>query len=165
MLLNSKEQLIIDHMNAIAKFFGGWNDEENVNPRLIEERFNILQVYEMRCHTAAEVMTDGAKRSMYFWYSDKNQNVREAEKRIEEWKTYILDQLKCWFADPDKVKERLFVNTDPRGYAFKIQLTQEESATSNIYYDWGKYGILCPDIELRKWKDEQGKEFERYMFN
>lgn len=53
MLLNSKEQLIVDHMNAIAKFFGGWKDEENVNPRLIEERFNILHVYEMRCHTSA----------------------------------------------------------------------------------------------------------------
>ena len=163
MLLNSKEQLIIDHMNAVAKLFGGWQEE--ISPSLILERFYTLETWENRCHTAAEVMTDGEKRSIYFWYSDKNQNVREAEKLIEEWKTYILDQLKCWFVDSNKVEERIFVNTDPRGYAFKIRLTQEESVTSKIYYDWGKYGILCPDIELKSWEDDNDQMISRYMFN
>lgn len=164
MLLNSKEQLIIDHMNSIAKFFGGWKTKD-VDSILIRERFSTLQYKETLCHTAAEVMTDGAKRGIYFWYTDKNQNVREAEKRIVEWENDILKYLTNWFADQDKVRERIFVNTDPRGYAFKIRLTQEESATSNIYMDWGHYGILCPDIKLNKWKNELGEELERYMFN
>lgn len=110
-------------------------------------------------------MTDGAKRGIFFQFDDKNINIREAEARIDAWGIYIRDQLKCWFADPDKVKERLFVNTDPRGYVFKIRLTQEESAASNIYYDWGKYGILCPDIELKSWEDDNDQMISRYMFN
>lgn len=114
MLLNSKEELIIDHMNSIAKFFGGWKTKD-VDSILIRKRFEILQYKETQCHIAAEVMTDGTKRGkLYFFYTDKNQNVREAEGRIVEWENDILKYLTNWFADQDKVRERIFVNTDPR---------------------------------------------------
>ena len=52
MLLYSKEQLIIDHMNSIATLFGGWKTKD-VDSILIGERFNTLQHKEILCHTAA----------------------------------------------------------------------------------------------------------------
>lgn len=40
----------------------------------------------------------------------------------------------------------VFVNTDPRGYALKINLDRENLKCSRLYRDMGGYGILAPDL-------------------
>lgn len=37
---------------------------------------------------------------------------------------------------------RPWLNQDPRGYALKIDLTENE----RLYTDWGGYGILAPEL-------------------
>ena len=165
MLLNSREQLIIDHMNAIAKFFGDWRDT-SINNEVILERWNILQNIEKMAHEAAEVLCDGEPRGKGYYKDNKNANCEIAENRILTYEKQLKNYLRGWLKDPHQdIARLLFVNEDPRGYAFKIRLSQDDRFTSGIYYDWGYNGILCPDIELRKWKDDQGEQMERYMFN
>lgn len=164
MLLNSKEQLIVDHMNAIANFFGGWNCPTVDAPKKdIINTFNLLLSYEQRCHEAAEVLCDGAKRGIYFQSDDKQENVLKAEEKIMQWQYEILRILSMAFKDKDKVKDRFFVNTDPRGYALKITLHYNEG--NGIYFDWGHYGIICPEIELKSWEDDNDQMISRYIFN
>ena len=43
----------------------------------------------------------------------------------------------------------VFINSDPRGYALKINdswVTGYTSKGGQIYRDWGGYGILAPDL-------------------
>lgn len=42
-----------------------------------------------------------------------------------------------------RVPTGFFVNTDPRGYALKIET---EHTPTGIHRDWGGYGILAPDL-------------------
>jgi len=39
----------------------------------------------------------------------------------------------------------IFVNNDPRGYAFKISDTYVKN--KEIFKDWGGYGIIAPDLK------------------
>lgn len=38
--------------------------------------------------------------------------------------------------------ERVWINSDPRGYSLKVDLTPGE----NLYTDWGGLGIIAPDL-------------------
>ena len=42
-----------------------------------------------------------------------------------------------------KLPDGFFVNSDPRGYALKIE---SDNVPSGIYRDWGGYIILAPDF-------------------
>lgn len=39
---------------------------------------------------------------------------------------------------------RLFINSDPRGYALK--LPEKVAKDHDLYRDWGGYGIIAPDL-------------------
>ena len=41
---------------------------------------------------------------------------------------------------------RIFINTDPRGYAIKIE--SEDARTLDITRDLGGYGIIAPDLTV-----------------
>jgi hypothetical protein len=43
----------------------------------------------------------------------------------------------------------VFVNSDPRGYALKIDDTYVREHDLDIYKDWGGYGILAPEFDGR----------------
>ena len=50
---------------------------------------------------------------------------------------------------PHQKKVPIFFNTDPRGYALKINDSYARLLRDNnkpIYTDWGGYGILAPDF-------------------
>ncbi len=45
----------------------------------------------------------------------------------------------------------VFLNQDPRGYALKIdqgwmQANRDQHGVSQLYHDWGGYGIIAPDL-------------------
>lgn len=43
--------------------------------------------------------------------------------------------------------KEVFYNTDPRGYALKIDDGWLRASGHMLYTDWGGYGILAPDFE------------------
>ena len=43
-------------------------------------------------------------------------------------------------------KVPVFINSDPRGYALKIQDTWMREHGAELETDWGGYGILAPEI-------------------
>jgi len=48
---------------------------------------------------------------------------------------------------PELPKDEIKINTDPRGYALKVEDTYMRSAgITDLHRDWGGYGILAPDI-------------------
>jgi hypothetical protein len=42
--------------------------------------------------------------------------------------------------------EPLYLNTDPRGYALKIDDAYMEANNIDLHRDWGGYGIIAPDL-------------------
>lgn len=84
-----------------------------------------LHRIEVKAHRYAEQLCNGPE------ISEKDQEKIEARllKRVNE----ILG------AGP-----AVFINTDPRGYALKIET--EAAKTLDIYKDWGGYGIICPEF-------------------
>ena len=40
----------------------------------------------------------------------------------------------------------LYINSDPRGYALKIQPKDVQAQNLDIPTDWGGYGLLAPDL-------------------
>ena len=46
------------------------------------------------------------------------------------------------------LKIPVFLNYDPRGYAFKIRDDYMRDHQLKLYSDWGGYGILAPDLSL-----------------
>ena len=40
----------------------------------------------------------------------------------------------------------VFVNTDPRGYALKIDEAWMKASWTRLHRDWGGYGIIAPDL-------------------
>ena len=76
-----------------------------------------------------------------------------AHRMAEEMCSYDVDTDK-YLAKLDRIEEkvneilgkgpRVFINTDPRGYALKIEPKSFEKFT--LYSDWGGYGIICPEF-------------------
>lgn len=165
MLINTKEQLIVDHMNAIAKFFGGWKDQ-NTKQEDILTKWDVLVQTEEIARRDAAVLCDGYPRGKGYYNNNPNANCEIAENRLINQEKTIKNVLKTWFKDPNEyICKKLFVNRDPRGYALKLKLATNESYQLGIYTDWGGYGILCPEIELKEWKDDNDQPISRYMFN
>ena len=152
--MKTRLELVTNHMNAIAAFFGGWKDE-NINQQELANRVNILLKLEFDAHQASEVLCDGEGRGKGYYKDNKNANCEIAENRILEIERKVTNYLRIWCADPEnKIRERFFINRDPRGYALKIRITPEENKTFNIYTDWGGYGIIVPKIEHKVITDE-----------
>lgn len=161
--MKSRLELVRNHLNAIAAFFGGWANEDMNNTYIIN-RYQLLLLYEIKLHTAAEVACDGDGRGLSCYTVDKNKNVEKANAFIKQWSDYIIGHLATWCKNSDKVKERCFVNTDPRGYALKIRITHEEIKEFNLYTDWGGYGIIVPCVKSRFVTNEDGTKEEIWYF-
>ena len=71
--------------------------------------------------------------------------MHNAEDEIALSKQSLTEVMTEWFVDEDKFREQFFINTDPRGYALKLNITAIEQAKYDIYRDWGGYGILAPE--------------------
>jgi hypothetical protein len=48
---------------------------------------------------------------------------------------------------PGLPKEAIKINTDPRGYALKIEDSYIRENNIDLHRDWGGYGILAPDFD------------------
>ena len=165
MLLNSKNQLIVDHMNAIANYFGGWK-EENLTQEDILTKWDVLVQTETKARQDACVLCDGSPRGKGYYTNNPNANCEIAENRLIHTENTTKNVLKMWFKDPNEdIRRKFFVNRDPRGYALKLELATNEGHQFGIYTDWGGYGILCPKIELKSWEDDNDQMISRYMFN
>lgn len=78
-------------------------------------------------------------------------NFAASEADMEEYKAKVTASVKEIFGGPDrgKLPPGFFVNGDPRGASLKVS---EEGANTleaqgiNMVRDWGRYGILSPEI-------------------
>lgn len=125
----TKSQRIAKHIENIRAFFPGTKDAD---PATLAAN---LRVLEGQAHQAAE---DYCNDSVYY---NSSQHDKDVERIGRE-----LRKLLGWKAgDP-----RVFVNSDPRGYALKIddgdvyRLFEEKKIS--IERDWGGYGILAPEF-------------------
>ena len=73
-----------------------------------------------------------AHRAAENWCNLENFNYESVETRIEK-------QVKELFRG--KLPQGFFINSDPRGYALKIE---SEFTPEGLQTDWGGYGLLAP---------------------
>ncbi len=76
------------------------------------------------------------------------------EEQWEEFKRSIAERVAMVFGRsprPEHAPPGFFLNTDPRGYALKIDNEKPEGAALiaavKLHTDWGGYGILSPEID------------------
>ena len=62
------------------------------------------------------------------------------EEEQDKKETSILRRIKAILGKGPAV----FINTDPRGYALKIET--ETAKSLDIEKDWGGFGIICPEF-------------------
>lgn len=141
-----------NNLIAIAARYGGFKEEQTDFSMLAKiERVN---EYENKFHRLAEVLCDGEPHGFATMHTismlnssigthQKNENVADAERSIDEWGERIKNELASWYVDEDKFKDEFFINTDPRGYALKLNFGGER--VEGVYTDWGGYGIIAPD--------------------
>lgn len=98
--------------------------------------------------------TDGA-----YLYSKLKPLERKAHKAAERYCNGTVSD-KSYVTKADSVTKRIeklfgilpfgfFINSDPRGYALKINDTETKALRNkgiNLQTDWGGYGLLAPDI-------------------
>ena len=89
-----------------------------------------LHTLESKAHKAAEDYCNGVK------YTGENDWVIFEEKMLFD----LIDLLL-----PENSKA-LVVNSDPRGYALKLDDAYVRENNISIYRDWGGYGILAPEF-------------------
>jgi hypothetical protein len=75
-------------------------------------------------------------------YGNGSINIGQFEK--EEAKTLKLLGKMLWYNKIPDVP--VFFNSDPRGYALKIDNQYVRDNKIKIYRDWGGYGIIAPDL-------------------
>ena len=128
----------IKHLNELARLFGGWyNPKENEGDKIdYKYCWEYLQKMENKTHRLVEIYCgDGSINQ-----AEKSWN---AWKELEELKAIIPNTISRWFNNPEKFKQYLFINLDPRGYSLKLDLPYNTQTT--IHKDWGGYGILAPE--------------------
>ena len=66
------------------------------------------------------------------------------DAQYDKW----YDKRVAWVSEllPNLPKEAIKINTDPRGYALKIEDSYVKEQKLDIHRDWGGYGILAPDF-------------------
>lgn len=64
-------------------------------------------------------------------------NYEEIEPKLNKYKTDIK---KLFNTDKDFV----YINTDPRGYALKVN--EDFFTNANLFTDWGGYKLLAPEL-------------------
>lgn len=133
----------VENLNAIASNYGGWKNGQMPTQCELHGRFMWLRMEELRLNKFAEMACDGGSRELSAEL--KNRNVNFANEVIDISRESIPNVMAKWFNDEKKFREQFFINTDPRGYALKLDLTPEEQRKCNIYRDWGGYGILAPE--------------------
>ena len=69
-------------------------------------------------------------------------NQPDAEAKHERKEASILARVNALLGPGPAV----FINTDPRGYALKIET--EAAKDLDIHKDWGGYGIIAPDFSV-----------------
>lgn len=76
-------------------------------------------------------------------YANGDIDSEQHDKAMERAKR----QVRCVFGELPK---GFYLNSDPRGYALKIDLESIGVSRQNIYTDWGGYGLLAPSFEEYK---------------
>jgi hypothetical protein len=73
----------------------------------------------------------------------------ERPKTGEVWKMEIRSKIgQILGREIGAYKEHgIFINTDPRGYALKLDAVNSATVPDGMYTDWGGYGILAPVID------------------
>lgn len=138
-----KEELsneIFTHLNRIAKLFGGWKKDMTINDyKTIWEQF---QKFENAYEHYSLLKCSSEKYHQY------------AEQKLDEMDNEIPETLCQWFVNPNLFKKYIYLNQDPRGYALKLDTSDNKSSKNKpnelpidgLYTDWGRYIILCPKI-------------------
>ena len=133
----------IENLCHIAANYGGWKNPENPSHSELVGRFMFLRQEELKLNRLAQITCDGGGRHLST--TQKNINMHNAEDEIALSEKSLPEVMAKWFVDEDKFREQFFINTDPRGYALKLNITAVEQAKYDIYRDWGGYGILAPE--------------------
>lgn len=113
------EERVIRHVENLLRIFP---DALSRNPVLLYGR---LRMIEREGSRHAEKMCSD---SDYY-----NSNI----DRLDEISDKIVGKANALLGT-----DRVWLNTDPRGYALKVDLSDEEL----LHTDWGGYGIIAPDF-------------------
>lgn len=117
----NKQEQISRQIAAITRVFGALNVET-------QTAWRIFRRAEKKMRRASE---------MYMSFADYGREHLNVVQR-----SVSRSVLGC-FADPSKIGRALVVNTDPRGYALKIN--GEFARNSGIYTDFGGEMVLAPE--------------------
>lgn len=131
----------VQNLKLIAKLFGGWNIEPD--EKTIRSRFAWLRLKEKRLNFFATAACNGEG---LLYTGTPQENVDAANSGIKLTSRLVKYTMIDWFKDRNKFIDRFFVNTDPRGYALKLNLTREDKQqVPGLYTDFGGYGLIAPE--------------------
>lgn len=108
--------------------------------------YRTLKTLENRAHRNAELYCNGED-----WRNGRLVRAAMTQEEYERRQDAIEQSVKRLFGG--KLPAGFFVNSDPRGYALKIDPGQSyeadyhpEYVPEGLHKDWGGYGILAPEF-------------------
>ena len=108
------------------KQYDALDDRYGIKERNIDTFFRSLRRYEVKI---SRMNVWDCERPNFKWPENFDQKVTE--------------KLAAKFERADLFRKEFFINSDPRGYALKLRL--EENESRQIHRDFGGYGILAPN--------------------
>lgn len=92
--------------------------------------------YECKLHYLAELMCDNER--LYKW----------AEIEAEKVEQQARKNLAKYCRNYKQFGRELYINSDPRGYALKLNIKNAGLAfRCKVDRDWGDYYVLAPDVD------------------
>lgn len=107
------------------KQYDALDERYGIKERNIDTFFRSLRRYEVKISRMNEW---ACERENFEWPENFDQKVTE--------------KLASKFERVDLFRKELYINGDPRGYALKLRIPENESR--GIHRDWGGYAIIAP---------------------
>lgn len=104
-----------------------------------------LRRIECRANQAATAYCNG---ETYATHHSSGSRVYDFRRDEYAWDAFVtrevMPAVACAFGG--RIPAGFFVNGDPRGYALKID-PERGTVPDGMHTDWGRYGILAPEID------------------
>ena len=127
----TRAQKRLNQVINIAELFGGFA-KEDTDPKTIAKSWAI---FEGKLNRLAITMCNDSK------------NAEQAEKDFNDLKIRLQCKLPKLFKNSEAFEKAFIVNSDPRGYALKLDRRNlpENWYVLGLYNDWGGDIILSPE--------------------
>ena len=118
-----RDEQILQHGLKLKRIFG----LEDIGPVTLCKKLHRL---EMKAHRMAEDYCNGLYETDEYFEKKENGSLKALDRILH----FTEKGIPC------------FINSDPRGYALKIEDAYVREHKLDIYRDWGGYGILAPEF-------------------